>query len=634
MRRWPIRDALYWVHTVKAPIQTPWIAGSRHLSQRAEDALHVTAVPALPPLQPISKAVPTSLGSAEPPYPDYSAASSRVYHIIKDRKGPQKLDAAVRQVQAFLAESDKRRSYDFAARHIEQAEALINSESTMALDQIRARFDAEGRRSQARVSKLLSFTLGLVLQEPNSLVQAGKLCDMMLARGIQPNPAIMTTMLQRAIVRFESESGSRKTTREAIFTLLRQGLSLVPQADLHLFSLVMATHVRLGTPTPEIVQVVQASMTTAGFAPQEWPAEAFDAVISAFRRDGDLTSCRRWYDDYRASTQPIGSAGTAARHWPYVSMLFAQQERGKHSQNTQAMMDITSEMRQDGLDPSAEILNMLLRRAKDTCNIEVAEQIWTMLEGQRNIESCIQVIRDASATALRPLVAEAMPIYRDANPKMQSRFLHAIVKEAVEKDLQLCLWALRQYTAYGLVMTDDTIDALGRGLLRFWLRERLERDWSQDVFGIKGLGIWQATHGDLSSKTSPSQVRRRRITPRMWAALEKQIERESGTSLSRSLPLTRPVARYDRTSKVQLSQASDTTTLPPLSTSIPPSLYSMVRYCSQRNHDSHIYVQGFTRLIERCIAADAKRSRGGGGEGEMEQGARKLELEQDTMFLA
>lgn len=617
MRRWPIRDALYWATAGQASTRRQYIAPHRYLHEPAaarQDAAQ-TILPMPRTAAPVLPTIP-----APPPYPDYSAISSRVYHTIKDSQGSHKLDAAMQHVQNFLAQSDKRQAYELTRKHAVQATILASSDLKQ-LDQVRTAYDIEQARSQRRITKLLSFTLGLFLQEPNSLVQASKLCDIMISRRILPSPATVTTMLQRAIARFEADSRAEKPTRDAIFSLLRHGLALVPQADLHLFSLVMATHVRYGTPTPDIMQIVQDSMSTAGFAAEEsWPAEAYDAIISAFRRDGDLASCRRWYEDYRALAKAVDA--DAARHWPYISMLFAQQQYGRR-QDSQAMMDILADMRQDGLEPPLEILNALLRQARDTCNNEAAEQIWAILgTGRRDIESYIQYLR--AAPSVRTLVHEALELYKEASPKMQSRFLHTVLVNSIGNDMSLCLWALRQYEELGVVMSDETVDALGRGLIRFWLRERLERDWSYQVFGSRGLGIWQASHGDPSHARS---ARRRRVSPRMWAALEAQLASGVGAHLSRSLPLTRPAARYNQgpdwhinPSQPRSSSSSSphsTPSLPTTTTSIPPSLYTMVKFCSQRNHDSGVYVKGFRKLIEGCIAADVKRRAGAAAEEDM-----------------
>lgn len=698
LRRWPLRDAAYWwsstprATSLGQVVLSPPIIGrnGRHYATQTDESLRS---PHDDPLQLPSLAGATIVSNAT--LPDATLSSSTTFaqptnissrpcqvappneitlqrRLAKARRlGPmlaiQRLEklvllnkknvnakqanfeTAITSVQAYLNTSDNilgrsKKTFDIEATNL--LLAAKQSQEETSLIKFRETYNCQRQIVFEKQTKLLRHALYLFLRNPLGLPYAGRICDLMVKRGIRPSVTLMTTLLKRTVERLLLTRGKRhiEDTRKSVFELVQHVLSVVPQADMYLFSLTAAFHIRLGTPIQAIEQLVKDCMRSNGRGDvSQWTPEAFDAIMAAHRRDEDLKGCERWYGRFREAT-PVDMG--ESRQWPYVTMLHATQELSpRHGlastsilkRRTDAMISIVSDMREDGLTPPIDIYNSLLTQARRSDNFRAGEDVWQLLKKGNegipppNIETYIQYIRlmhvrnktfplgSKKRSNLRTILAGMdLKMVRGSSPAKQADFLHQVIMDSMakyQKDFPLALWALQQYRANDLFIAEKTIDAIGSSMLQYWVYNRMTPAWSLEVMGKQGLDLLKILNKiPLLPARYPMQMKRRKeIRSWHWEIVSKRLIDLAGAQDTKPvsqlpiLPLTRPMAQNAGSGDTPFNLDEEPT---PFKTSLPPSLFSIISvYSDGRTNAGEItttYQTGAEELIRRCIVADAK----------------------------
>jgi hypothetical protein len=458
----------------------------------------------------------------------------------------------------------------------------------------------KGKRRLIKVEQeRMDYCLAAIAKHPYGIPAAKKVLDRLLEEGIVPSQENLTAVLKGMIKRQEGEGEQKSDITGEAIKLSRVLLKRVPFADAHLFTLIGSLQIVSGTPTTQITKMVADFMQVDG-RPEvmEWIPQAFDLVMRAYRRDGDVKRAMSWYAMYRKSREhqsvrdgfvgpvvrKIRPQDAEARIWPHITMLHANQEArsvgrtrtvGMYVPDRRHAGSILRSILHDGLHIPSEVFAHLIRTAMKSRDVRLASQLWEMAR-QRSEETGQFLKLDVwtagfqlsakgaegqlkDPRALLKDMLDAQPgrtLANTASPAMVRGLAMSIVQAALTPargDFALALWAVQECERNHVSVDSGVIDAVARAVLSFSIARGRSSEWIRMVLGSKGLRRKRASRTGLRRHV----VKRAGLMLMDWNIFSWRLFELSQETASRTnvpamermvyLPATRPLARLETT---------------------------------------------------------------------------------------
>ena len=451
------------------------------------------------------------------------------------------------------------------------------------------------REEQERVD----YCLAVIAKHPHGITAAKKILDRLLDEGIVPSQENLTAVLKGMIKRREEQAEQKSDNLGEAIKLSRVLLERVPFADAHLFTLIGTLQIVSGSPTTQIIKMVADFMQVDGRSEvMEWIPQAFDLVMRAYRRDGDVKRVMSWYSMYRKSREHQsvmeGSVGPVvrkvrrqdveARIWPHVTMLHANQEARSVGRTRTAGIyvpdrshagSIVRSILHDGLHIPSEVFAHLIRTATKSRDVRLASRLWEM--ARQRSEETGQVLKldvwtagfELSAKGAEGGLKDPRTMLKDmldahpgrvfaihASSPMVRGLAVSIVQAALTPargDFALALWAVQECERSHVSVDPGMIDAVARAVLTFSIARGRSPEWIRVVLGSKGLRRKRASRMGLRRHV----VKRAGLMLMDWNIVSWRLFELSREMASRAnvpvmermvyLPATRPLARLETT---------------------------------------------------------------------------------------
>ena len=480
--------------------------------------------------------------------------------------------------------------------------SLTSESVSTSGDSQEARSIPRGRRSLfSKEFNRIDFCLQAILRHPHGLSAGKAIFDRLLEEGIVPGQESMTMLLKGKISQLKTQSEtSGSHDLSSAQRLCRTLLERVPYADSHLFNLIASLQIVSGTPSIEVVKLVGDHMTLEGkMSTATWIPQAFDLIMRAYRRDGDIKGVMRWFSLYTESracqkrqqetlestSGPIAppQADLRARIWPYITMLHANADarssrralrKGAYVPGLDHASSIVRQIVRDDLHVPSEVYGYLIGRAivgrdfklarslGDTARersresgVELSPLVWTY---------CFQSLSQSKAEPgdVRHLVQEMLQRsvlgspHREPSVQVRRKLYTLIAQAALSggrQDFTLALWATEECMRHGIAMDTRMMDTIVRAVLNVSLDQTRNKAWIEAVLGGDAVDALCASHRSPSRYRTPFLVRQRGIKLLHWNVVSWRLYRlsvelaESQTSAAMDrmiyLPLGRPLAR-------------------------------------------------------------------------------------------
>jgi hypothetical protein len=446
----------------------------------------------------------------------------------------------------------------------------------------------------------IDFCLNKLLDHSNGLAAVKPIVERLLHEGIVPSVEVLTRFL-KLVIWDDQEAGSLSNTRLFCQNLLGR----MHASDSYLFSLITTLQLKSGTPTADIVKLTSESMGAGGDPRSiDWIPQAFDAIMKAYRRDGDIKAVMRWYSAYlesrtyqrdlesydRYKKKQVGVAEEKARLWPHITMLHAYQDarsyrrlnvRGAYRPHSDQVESVVRRIAEDNLAIPSEMYCHLIRTAVIGKNYTMARSLWNMAQAvqersigreRMKIDTYIVgfelIARDSTfmqdRQALRSLVKRLTDEYNlrskrkygsnisDASAATHRKLFKTISEAALRHgDFTLALWAVQQCETYQLGVDEQMVDLIARGVLGYSVRRSRGNTWTELVLGREAVISLHKSRTRGRSRIWRSIVRQRGIKLQHWNLISQRILSLSqpNAAIDRMiyLPLCRPLARLVKT---------------------------------------------------------------------------------------
>ncbi|KAJ9099374.1 hypothetical protein QFC20_005727 [Naganishia adeliensis] len=303
----------------------------------------------------------------------------------------------------------------------------------------------------------------------------------------------------------------------AFHSFLGTILSHLTELRQDLFTQIMDIHIDSGTPIAVLEPLIGKCMRLHRFEGR-WTPAAYNVLILAHRRDGNLRGCLDVYNTFRRSLDPFDEEWNAYTsstiHWPYESILTASLDSQRHAptaKSYRAPSDMPSriweDLQADGVSPPPRLVAYLISAPPPPNHSPLSAR-----SGSKSSEPPCHLVTPIS---------------------------HSPSGSSID------------FTIPGLPLDADVIDALGEGILRYALVKPRGKRWHRAV-----LGPEFAERADrrlrLPSGVYSRNARSRGITTRDWDLLSpvgSHVLRSSGAARTGQgelvyLPLGKPLARW------------------------------------------------------------------------------------------
>lgn len=408
------------------------------------------------------------------------------------------------------------------------------------------------------------------------------------------DPDLLGTLIRR--FRSAESTGlvwrlSSDTTHSTAFhSFLGTILSHLTELRQDLFTQIMDIHIDSGTPIAVLEPLIGKCMRLHRFEGR-WTPAAYNVLILAHRRDGNLRGCLDVYNTFRRSLDPFDEEWNAYTsstiHWPYESILTASLDSQRHAptaKSYRAPSDMPSriweDLQADGVSPPPRLIAYLIRCARISGDTKSAHRLWNVFfpasssttfpssspaptssgspTARPDIDCYYQYIKllrlptQGRTIPLRPIIRQLLNQCTTASQPLA--FVRALWVQVLRTalspchaDFPLAIWILDRP---GLPLDADVIDALGEGILRYALVKPRGKRWHRAV-----LGPEFAERADrrlrLPSGVYSRNARSRGITTRDWDLLSRRLAflRSSDARTGQEgelvyLPLGKPLARW------------------------------------------------------------------------------------------
>lgn len=356
--------------------------------------------------------------------------------------------------------------------------------------------------------------------------------------------------------------GEMSTHTTAFHTFLGRQLTRLRSLSPDIFTQIMDIHIDNGMSVSCLTGLINQCMVLRAQWSGRWTPAAWQVIIQAYRRDGDMQGCIRTYDAFRQAQGRTDEGweryvkGTKA--WPYEALLAACMDpsrvaKGRYTAPANMPEVIWRDMQHDGIPPPPRLVAHLLNLARENADAEAGHRLWrasTHVDIGCYTAYLHLIRRDGPTTPLRPLIRQILESRITANqtaPRVAALWRHALLTALApgRSDFALARFLLDRCTH-----DETTLDAVAARLFAYGKSRRRGAAWWRSVWNVEPPLLRHAPMGIQSRN-----ARTRRLTRAEWDLIARRI-RELGGGGDAVLPLSRPLARWERSPNPYAPQRS------------------------------------------------------------------------------
>ncbi|GHJ85882.1 hypothetical protein NliqN6_2284 [Naganishia liquefaciens] len=345
--------------------------------------------------------------------------------------------------------------------------------------------------------------------------------------------------------------GESSSHRTVFYDFLTQTLTRLRKLAPDIFSQIMDIHIDNGMSVDALTTLINQCMAFSHQWNGRWTPAAWQVIIQAYRRDGDVAGCIRTYQAFRESRGGDEAweryiSSTAA--WPYEALLAACTDRsgivkGRYRAPADMPEVIWRDMQHDGVPPPPRLIAHLLKLARENADVEAGLRLW---DASPNVDiDCytqyLGLIREHSpSTPLRPLIRRILEdkiTARQTVPRVRALWSQALFTALSPPyhDFPLARFLLERFDP-----DEATIDHTASRLLGYGNARSRGAAWWRSVWNTEPPSQKRHAPRGIQSRNA----RARGMTRAGWEIVSRRL-RELGAG-DVALPLSRPVARWER----------------------------------------------------------------------------------------
>lgn len=350
--------------------------------------------------------------------------------------------------------------------------------------------------------------------------------------------------------------------RTAFHAFLGQELTRLRTLSPDIFTQIMDIHIDNGMSVSSLTGLINQCMALRAQWSGRWTPAAWQVIIQAYRRDGDLQGCMRTYVAFREAQETRDDEGweryvKGTEAWPYEALLAACTDpkrvaKGKYTAPADMPEVIWRDMQDDGVPPPPRLVAHLLNLARENADAEAGHRLW---RASTNVDigcytAYLHLIRcHCPTTPLRPLIRRILESKITANqtaPRVAALWRHALLAALApgRSDFPLARFLLDRCTH-----DETTLDAVGARLFAYSKSRPRGAAWWRSVWNAEPPSLRHAPMGIQSRN-----ARTRRLTRAEWDLVSRRIRELGGEDAV--LPLSRPLARWERSLNPYAPQSS------------------------------------------------------------------------------